>query len=61
MPVLMDGLGARDAPMRYLCAVESMMRERLQADVGFNGLLTKNPIHPLWRTLRGPPRTVACG
>lgn len=54
VPVLVDGLGARDAPMRYLCAVESMMRERLQADVGFNGLLTKNPIHPLWRTLRGP-------
>ena len=53
-PVLVDGIGARDAPLRYLCAVESMMRERLQADPGYSGLITKNPIHPLWRTLRGP-------
>jgi hypothetical protein len=40
--------------MRYLCAVESLMRERLQADPGFSGLITKNPIHPAWQTLRGP-------
>jgi hypothetical protein len=40
--------------MRYLCAVESLMRERLQADQGFVGLLTKNPQHPMWLTLRGP-------
>lgn len=53
-PVLVDGLGARDAPMRYLCAVESMMREALQADAGYTGIITKNPQHPLWRTLRGP-------
>jgi hypothetical protein len=53
-PVLTSGLGARDAPMRYLCAVESLMRERLQADQGFSGLITKNPAHPLWMTLRGP-------
>lgn len=53
-PVLVDGLGARDAPMRFMCAVEAMMRERLQADEGFAGLITKNPAHPLWQTLRGP-------
>lgn len=53
-PVLVDGLGARDAPMRYLCAVESMMREMLRADSGYAGLVTKNPAHPLWETLRGP-------
>ena len=53
-PVLVDGMGARDAPMRYLCAVESMMREKLRADPGFSGLVTKNPAHPLWRVLRGP-------
>lgn len=53
-PVLVDGLGARDAPLRYLCAVESLMREKLQADVGYAGLITKNPAHPLWHTLRGP-------
>jgi hypothetical protein len=31
-----------------------MMREMLQADSGYSGLITKNPEHPLWRTLRGP-------
>lgn len=51
-PVLVDGLAARDAPMRYLCAVESLMREKLEADAGFAGLITKNPAHPLWRVLR---------
>lgn len=53
-PVLVDGLGARDAPMRYLCAVESLMRSKLDADQGFSGLITKNPAHSLWRVLRGP-------
>lgn len=53
-PVLVDGLGARDAPMRYLCAVESLMRAKLDADAGFSGLITKNPLHPLWETVRGP-------
>lgn len=53
-PVLVDGLGARDAPMRYLCAVESAFREKLRADAGYSGLITKNPAHPLWRVLRGP-------
>lgn len=53
-PVLVDGLGARDAPMRYLAAIESYMRERLRADPGYTGLITKNPMHPLWRVLHGP-------
>lgn len=53
-PVLVDSLEARDAPMRYLCAIESMMRAKLDADQGFAGLITKNPAHPLWRTLYGP-------
>jgi hypothetical protein len=53
-PVLVDGLGARDAPLRYLCAVESLMRAKLEADSGYAGLITKNPMHPLWETLRGP-------
>ena len=53
-PVLVDGLGMRDAPLRWLCAIESMFREKMGADPGFSGLITKNPAHPLWRTLRGP-------
>ena len=53
-PVLVDSLEARDAPMRYLAAIESLMRARLGADQGFSGLITKNPAHGLWRVLRGP-------
>jgi len=53
-PVLVDGLGARDAPMRYLAAIEGLMRAKLGADQGFSGLITKNPAHSLWRVLRGP-------
>lgn len=53
-PVLIDGMGARDAPIRLLCSIEAMIRALLQADQGFSGLITKNPIHPLWKTLRGP-------
>ena len=54
VPVLVDSPDMRQAPMRYLCAVESAFREGLQADQGYSGLITKNPVHPLWRTLRGP-------
>lgn len=53
-PVLLEAADARRAPMRYLCAVEAAFREKLQADQGYSGLITKNPAHPLWRTLRGP-------
>jgi hypothetical protein len=53
-PVLVESVEARQAPIRYLLAVESAFRAKLQADVGYSGLITKNPSHPLWRTLRGP-------
>ncbi len=53
-PVLVDSPDMRQAPLRYLCGVEAAFRERLQADQGYSGLITKNPAHPLWRTLRGP-------
>lgn len=53
-PVLVESAEARQAPIRYLLAVESAFRAKLQADCGYSGLITKNPAHPLWRTLRGP-------
>lgn len=53
-PVLLEAEDARRAPMRYLCAVEAAFRNGLRADQGYAGLITKNPSHPLWRTLRGP-------
>jgi hypothetical protein len=48
-PVLL-GQHDRQKPMRYLAAVESAMREKLQSDPGYSGLVTKNPAHPHWRT-----------
>ena len=54
-PVLVEHEEARAGPLRFLCAVESLMRARLQADEGFVGLIGKNPLHPHWLTLWGPP------
>lgn len=59
-PVL-TGDGARDAPLRYLAAIEAAFRERLQSDAGYAGLITKNPRHPLWRVLVGPQVTWELG
>jgi DNA-directed RNA polymerase specialized sigma24 family protein len=53
-PVLVDGQNMRLEPLRYLCAVEAAFRARLDADPGFSGLITKNPLHPMWLLLRGP-------
>jgi hypothetical protein len=53
-PVLVDSPDMRQGPLRYLCAVESAFRAKLDADSGYSGLITKNPAHPLWRVLRGP-------
>lgn len=52
-PVMVGGLGVRDAPMRFLASIEAMMREKLKADIGYSGLITKNPAHDSWEILRG--------
>ena len=52
-PVL-TGEGGRDAPLRYLTTLETAYRSMLGADAGYAGVITKNPLHPLWRLLRGP-------
>lgn len=57
VPVMTGGLGARDAPMRYLASIESMMCDKLTADIGYAGTITKNPTHSDWRVLRGPRLT----
>ena len=50
-PVLVDSPDMRQAPLRYLCAIEAAYREKLGADRDYSGLMTKNPIHPDWHTL----------
>ena len=59
-PVML-GQHDRQTPMRYLCAVESAMRERLGADRAYGGLITKNPAHGHWRTLWGPEHRYTLG
>ena len=51
-PVLL-GQHDRSRPMRYLAAVESAMRAKMEADPGYSGLVTKNPRHEGWRVLWG--------
>ena len=38
-------------PLRYLAAVEGALCRQLEADPGFAGLVTKNPLHLSWETL----------
>ncbi len=42
--------------MRYLAAVENSMIALMEADPGYSGLITKNPIHSHWRTYWGEDR-----
>ena len=60
-PVLLEAEDARQAPMRYLCAVESAMRAALHSDQDYSGLITKNPAHFMWHVLRGPKTTYELG
>lgn len=55
VPVLVADVARRE-PIRFLQGVEGAYREALKADRGYSGLITKNPKHPLWRTLYGNPR-----
>ncbi|MFG7662142.1 replication initiation protein, partial [Klebsiella pneumoniae] len=33
------------APLRYAAAIEAALREKLGADMGYSGLICKNPLH----------------
>lgn len=57
-PVLTADFGGRQAALRYLAAIEAAFRAYLKADEGFSGLITKNPVHPQWRLLKGPPQAI---
>ena len=42
---------ARQKPLRYLAAIEHVLAKRLGADMGYSGLITKNPVHSDWLTI----------
>lgn len=54
VPVLVDSPDMRQAPLRYLCAIEAAYRAKLGADQGYSGLMTKNPASSAWRVMVGP-------
>lgn len=41
-----DGSGAA---LRYASAIENALRAKLDADPGYTGLISKNPLNPWWR------------
>lgn len=51
---------SRPKPIQYGNAVYNALRELLQADKGYTGLITKNAIHEQWRThiIRKQPYTL---
>ena len=42
---------ARQKPLRYLAAIEHVLAKRRGADMGYSGLITKNPTHSDWLTV----------
>lgn len=43
---------ARHRPLAYLRAVQLAMRDALGGDLSYAGVLTKNPLHSTWATIR---------
>lgn len=58
-PVLTADYEGRQRPLRYLAAIEAAYKHELGGDAGFVSLITKNPVHPHWKTLRGIPEAIA--
>ncbi|KAA2242384.1 replication protein RepA, partial [Solihabitans fulvus] len=52
---------ARIAPMRYAARVEEGLRRSLDGDMGYAGLLTKNPLHEHWATTWGTDHLYSLG
>ena len=44
------------APLRYAAAIEAALREKLGADMGYTGLICKNPLHEHWLVQVWEPR-----
>ncbi len=45
----------RSAPLRYAAVVENALREKLGADIGYAGLICKNPLNPHWQVSTWEP------
>lgn len=42
---------SRQAPIRFASAIQSAFAAKLKADLGYGGLIAKNPFHPDWTSI----------
>ncbi len=54
-------VNSRPGPARYLAAVQAACGTRLDADRGYGGLITKNPLHDGWRVWWGTSKKYGLG
>lgn len=52
---------ARAAPLRLAAAIEVAYGAKLDADKGYSGLITKNPLHPHWHVYYPAPEAANFG
>ncbi|MEA2120559.1 replication initiation protein [Halovibrio sp. HP20-50] len=51
----------KPGPLRYAAAIDCALRAVLDADVGYAGLICKNPLHSHWRVTEWEPRLYELG
>ncbi|WOI27638.1 replication initiation protein (plasmid) [Cobetia amphilecti] len=51
----------KSGPLRYAAAVDCALRDILGADIGYAGLVCKNPLHPHWRVTEWETRLYTLG
>lgn len=52
---------ARAKPLHYLACIEHALKDALEADFGYAGLVSKNPLHTHWRTTTHAPTCYELG
>lgn len=52
---------ARWKPLQYLAKVQYSLSQKLGADIGYSGLVAKNPLHSHWKVLQLSPHSYELG
>ena len=59
-PVITTDNG-RWKPLDYLAKIQYALREKIGADIGYSGLVSKNPLHSHWKVLQLNPKSYELG
>ncbi|PTB88391.1 replicase, partial [Pseudidiomarina aestuarii] len=51
----------KPGPLRYAAAIDCALRDVLDADAGYSGLICKNPLNAFWRVTEWEPRLYELG